>query len=227
MINIKNAPVQGLERKQKTDAIIFDLGGVLLNLDFDRSFQAFIDLGFTNFKQEISKLLYSQKTGINESIFHLYEKGMISSKEFRESIRKYLRPDVSDHEIDIAWTSMLLDLHQENISILRNLKGHYRLFLLSNTNDIHIKTLHARNNGAVGFSQLVDQFEKVYYSHDVKMRKPDPEIFTHVLDDSRLLAETSLFVDDSEHNITAAKSLGLQTYHHKMGTSLDQLFDIR
>ena len=222
MINNKVIPLSG----KKTDAIIFDLGGVLLNLDFKRSIDAFIEVGFRNIEQELSRLLVSRPAGNDLSFFHLYETGRISSREFRDELRKHAGNDIPDEDIDRAWTAMLVDLHKENVSILEKLKSSYRLFLLSNTNAIHIETLLENKGKGEGFSRLTGLFEKVYYSHEIKMRKPDREIFDHVMKDAGLKAENALFIDDSIHNIEAAREAGLQAYHHKANTSLGEVFEM-
>jgi glucose-1-phosphatase len=223
MINIKIAPFQG----QKIEAIIFDLGGVLLNLDFKRSYDAFAELGFGNAEDEMKRLLLSRPSGENMSFFHLYEKGMIGSARFRDELRKFSDKQPSDEAIDRAWTAMLLDLHQENVILLEKLKKYTRLYLLSNTNAIHIETMHGRKDNGPGYSHLAGLFDKVYYSHEVNMRKPDREIFDHVVSDAGLIPENTLFIDDSVHNIEGAKAAGLQAYHHTAGTSLEPVFNIR
>lgn len=222
---MKNINFKSLTGKD-TDTIIFDLGGVLLNLDFRRSIDAFINLGFTDVEKAMSQLLYAHPAGNNLSLFHKYEKGLIGSDEFRDSLRKLAGKNIADNDLDRAWTAMLLDLHEKNVELLRSTKRSYRIFLLSNTNAIHIETLHRRNNNGVRYQSVVELFEKVYYSHEVNMRKPDREIFDHVVNDSGLKAEKSLFIDDSVHNIEAARSAGLKAYHHKAGTSLEPLLKI-
>ncbi len=222
---MENMNIKSLTEKN-TDTIIFDLGGVLLNLDFKRSIDAFINLGFTDVEKEMSRLLYAHPAGNNLSLFHKYEKGLIGSEEFRDSLRKLAGQNIADNDLDRAWTAMLLDLHEENVELLRSVKGSYRIFLLSNTNAIHIETLHRRNDNGVRYQSVVELFEKVYYSHEVNMRKPDREIFDHVVNDSGLNAENALFIDDSAHNIEAARSAGMQAYHHKAGTSLEPLLKL-
>lgn len=222
MINNKIIPLSG----KKTDAIIFDLGGVLLNLDFKRSIDAFIEVGFRDVEQELSRLLCSCPADNNLSFFHLYETGRISSGEFRDELRKHAGNDIPDEDIDRAWTAMLMDMHEENIALVEKLRSSYRLFLLSNTNAIHIETLLENKEKGEGFSRLTGLCEKVYYSHEVKMRKPDREIFDHVIKDAGLKGENSLFIDDSSPNIEAARDAGLMAYHHKAGTSLAEIFEI-
>ena len=225
IITMENMNIKSLTEKN-TDTIIFDLGGVLLNLDFKRSIDSFINLGFTDVEKEMSRLLYAHPAGNNLSLFHKYEKGLIGSDEFRDSLRKLAGKSITDNDLDRAWTAMLLDLHEKNVELLRSVKGSYRIFLLSNTNAIHIETLHRRNDNGVRYQSVVELFEKVYYSHEVNMRKPDREIFDHVVNDSGLNAENALFIDDSAHNIEAARSAGMQAYHHKAGTSLEPLLKI-
>ncbi len=220
MRNVKIPPVTG----KKTEAIIFDLGGVLLNLDFESSIKEFIRLGFKDVRHELSVLLSAQPTPGNESLFHLYEKGLIGSDRFRDGLRELAGRHIGDQDIDRAWTSMLLDIHSENVQVLESLKGSYRLFLLSNTNAIHIETLHGREDNGSHYSRLVKVFEKVYYSHEVNMRKPDAEIFEHVIRDAGLTPEETLFIDDAETNVKAARGCGLMAYHHKAGAGFDGIF---
>ena len=222
MINIKIKPLSG----KLIDAIIFDLGGVLLNLDFRRSIDAFITLGFSNVEKQMTRLLSSRPAGDNLSFFHLYETGRISSGEFRDELRKHAGLNTPDKDIDEAWTAMLMDLHGENLEIMKKIKGSFRIFLLSNTNPIHIESLHSRNDTGIIYSVLEGLCEKVYYSHEVGMRKPDREIFDHVISDSGLDPEKTLFIDDSIPNIEAADNAGLHAYHHKAGASLREVFNI-
>lgn len=222
MVNIK---ISSLKDKN-IDAIIFDLGGVILNLDVSRSHDAFLKLGFSNIGEEMGRILNRISESDEPGLFHLYEKGKITSRQFREGLRKASGKDWSDRDIDLAWTAMLLDLPLENLRIIEKLKDSYRLFLLSNTNEIHIDSLHALPQSESGFTTLISLFEKVYYSHDVGMRKPDVEIFHHVIEDSGLNPQTTLFVDDSSINVEGARKAGLQVYHHKANSGLDSLFDI-
>jgi glucose-1-phosphatase len=223
MRKVKIKPLEG----QKIEALSFDLGGVLLNLDFNKTFDAFIKLGFENVEQDLARFLLSQPAGNNISMFHKYEKGLISSARFREALREHTGINFSDNDIDRAWAAMLQDLHEENVKLLETLKNSFRIFLLSNTNAIHIRTLHGRNYKGTGFPDLVGYFEKVYYSHQVNMRKPDQEIFDHVIQDAGLTGANTLFIDDSIHNVEAARKAGLHAYHHKAGASLAPVFQLR
>jgi glucose-1-phosphatase len=220
MKNIKIKPF-----KDKTiDAIIFDLGGVILNLSVRNSIDAFIKIGFNNVEEEMGKIL-NRIPGDELGIFHLYETGMINSSEFRAGIRKYIEKDLPDHDIDSAWSAMLLDLPPANFNMMEKLSNSFRIFLLSNTNDIHIENLHAISQNNHGFSSLVKLFEKVYYSHEVKMRKPDVEIYHHVIKDAGLNADRTLFIDDSLINVQGAQKAGLHAFHHVSNSGLDKIFE--
>jgi len=220
MTNMKRMPQRG----EKTEALIIDLGGVLLNLDLHRSIVAFKELGFDEVDREITRLFEMNPEKPFYNLFHLYESGQMSSRRFRDEIRKYSENIIEDDDIDRAWTAMLLDLHQENINIVERLKGSFRLFMLSNTNAIHIETLNNCPVRGKDFQRVTGLFEKTYYSHEVGMRKPDREIFEHVISDAVLDPEKTLFIDDSADNINGAGKSGLQTWHHKAGESLKAIF---
>jgi glucose-1-phosphatase len=221
MANIKILPL----RDQKTEAIIFDLGGVLLNLDVRRSIDAFLELGFDNVEEKMSRILTKTPGAEAPGIFQLYETGKITSEQFREGLREYAGRYISDEDIDRAWTIMLLDLPPGNIRLLEKLRGSYKLYLLSNTNAIHIETLLRNSGEENGFSGMVNLFNKIYYSHIIRMRKPDVEIFRHVIEDAGLDPKTTVLIDDSIHNVEGAKAAGLLAIHHQSNTSIDRLFE--
>lgn len=222
MTKIRINPLPG----KNTDAIIFDLGGVLINLDVTRSIDAFMNIGFTGIEEQLSKIMGRETPETGQNLFHLFEKGEIESDLFREKIRELSRVPMRDEDIDRAWTAMLMDMHEENIALVGKLRSSYRLFLLSNTNEIHIESLKVSKDKGKKFNRLIRLFEKVYFSHEVKMRKPDTDIFNYVIDDAGLKAETSLFIDDSLPNIEAAKASGLMAHHHEKNTGLEQIFDL-
>jgi glucose-1-phosphatase len=220
MANNKILPL----RDQKAEAIIFDLGGVLLNIDVRRSIDAFLKLGFADVEEKMARILTKHSGTDAPGIFQLYETGQITSAEFREGLRKYAGRDIGDEDIDRAWTAMLLDLPPGNIRLLEKLSGSYKLFLLSNTNAIHIETMLDKTREDNGFSNMVNLFNKVYYSHVVGMRKPELEIFRFVIEDAALDPKTTVLIDDSIHNIEGAKASGLMAIHHQSNTSIDRLF---
>jgi glucose-1-phosphatase len=218
MTSIKISNLKGTN----IDTIIFDLGGVLLNLDTQRTVNAFKELGVKNIEQEMAGILNRDPRMNTPGLFNQYETGKISSSGFRDRLRECAGMDLDDDDINRAWTSMLLDIPRENLLLLERLSGSFRVFMLSNTNEIHVKNLRARNNG---FSDLEKVFEKAYLSFEIGMRKPDVEIFSHVIKDARLVAGNSLFIDDSVLNIEGAEKAGLQTFQHKTNSALTDVFD--
>lgn len=186
--------------------IIFDLGGVILNLDYNRTTEAFKQLGIAEFER-----IYSQAK--QKQLFDEYEKGMISSDAFRAAITELIESRPTPLEIDRAWNAMLLDLPPQRLELLEKLKEKYRLFLLSNTNAIHITAYSAYLRQTFGFADLSHIFEKEYYSYLVGKRKPEREIFEMVLDENNLRAEETLFIDDSVQHIEGAQLAGINAYH--------------
>lgn len=185
--------------------IIFDLGGVLLNIDYSLVTKAFLALGLTDFDKLYSK---AQQT----KLFDLYEKGQISSEAFRNHVKTCFSTPIDDNTIDKAWNAMLLDLPPERLHLLQQLKTKHRIFLLSNTNDIHIQYINNYLQETFGIDDLSGYFEKVYLSYEVGMRKPDAEIFELVLSENNLDPNETLFIDDSIQHIESAKKLGIHTY---------------
>lgn len=185
--------------------IIFDLGGVLININYSLTSDAFEALGLGKFDE-----LFSQDS--QTRLFDLYEKGLISSEEFRNHVKTFFRQPIDNRTIDTSWNAMLLDFPKERLGFLEKIKATHRTFLLSNTNDIHIQTINLELQRVHGIPNLCKHFEKVYLSCEVKMRKPDAEIFGLVLKENNLNPSETLFIDDSAQHIEAAKKLGIQTY---------------
>lgn len=185
--------------------IIFDLGNVILNLDYSLTVKEFRKLGYHDF--DIWFLKPEEK-----ELLEKFEVGAISPDEFRKKIKKYFNSKISDLKIDSAWNAMLLNIPIERINFLKKLKKKYRLFLLSNTNEIHIHNYSNYLKNTFKVDNLLDIFEKEYYSHVIKMRKPNKEIFQYVLNDNNLRSANTLFVDDSVENILGAEQIGIQTH---------------
>lgn len=187
------------------DAIIFDLGGVLINLDYQLTIDAFRNLG-----ADPEQLKYSQASQTN--LFDDFETGQISSQAFINTIKNHVPAEVTPNQIVAAWNAMILDFPIEKLALLERLTAEKRIFLLSNTNDIHIQKVN-RALAKVSEKTLDNYFEKVYLSQEIKMRKPHPEIFEFVCKDADLEPSKTLFIDDSEQHILGAKSIGLHTIH--------------
>lgn len=196
--------------------IIFDLGGVIYNVDATLTFKAFQELGITD-----PGALYKQAH--ESKLFLDLEKGLVSPKDFREKIRLYINGKHSDELIQNAWNKMLIGIPQKRIELLNKLKNKFNLYLLSNTNEIHYDCFTALYPGIfnVEFSTI---FLKTWYSHHIHMRKPDAEIYEFVIKDAQLTPENTLFIDDLEANINTAKMLGIRTLHLKPGVDLVEIF---
>ncbi len=185
--------------------IIFDLGGVLLNIDYRLTQQAFKDLGVKDFDKVYS---FASQT----HLFDRMDKGTISPEEFRDRIREASGLPLKDEEIDNAWNAMILDYPPNKIPFLEEVKGRYRTFLLSNTNAIHYPTYTDHLKKAHGYDSLAGLFEKHYLSYEMGMRKPDTEIFEFVLQENGLKGEETLFFDDTLQHVEGARKAGLWAY---------------
>ncbi|MBL7884313.1 MAG: HAD family phosphatase [Bacteroidia bacterium] len=199
--------------------IIFDLGGVILNIDYNLSVQAFEKLGLNQFDSHFSQAKQKE-------LFDLYEKGHISSTEFRNQLKKQLNENVTDKDIDNAWNSLLLDLPKERLLLLEEIQKTHRTFLLSNTNEIHILEFNNYLAKTFDIPNLSGYFEKAYLSYEIGMRKPDAEIFEFVINQNKLNPLETLFIDDSIQHIESADALGIQTHWLKSGTTILDLFQI-
>jgi len=184
--------------------IIFDFGGVLINLDLDRCIKQFKALGVQNFEENLSN--FGQK-----GFFLQFEKGEIGVPEFCENVRKLAALPLTDQQIIDAWCLFLVDIPDYKIELLLELKKKYRLLLLSNTNPLHID-ISAVNEFARFGLKVEDVFDKCYYSYEMKMAKPDAEIFEALLTDAGVKPEECLFLDDGQKNIDQATKLGIQSY---------------
>ncbi|MCB2197000.1 MAG: HAD family phosphatase [Bacteroidetes bacterium] len=183
--------------------IILDLGVVIINIDSDRTVQAMKNLGFENFEK--SYTLFKQV-----DLFDKLEKGQITPDEFRSKLREQLPNHVSDENIDRAWSAMLLDFPKSRIDFIQELGKKYTLYLLSNTNEIHYRQYIRDFKQTFGF-EFNSLFKKTYYSHQVGMRKPEPEIYEYLIRDSGINPQESLFVDDLQVNLQEAEKTGIQT----------------
>ena len=195
--------------------IIFDLGGVILNIDYNLTEKAFIDAGIHNFPELYSQLKQSD-------LFDKFEVGAINRVEFIAELRKISGTKVSDAEILNAWNAMILDYPVRRLQILQQLRLYYDLFLLSNTNEVHEDAFNELLMRSHGIPNIGVFFDKVYLSHRIGMRKPMKEIFQRVLEDNGLKPEHTLFIDDSPQHIAAAKELGIQTIFLEKGMTIEE-----
>ena len=197
---------------KKIHNIIFDLGNVILNIDYQSTIKAFEKIGTEN-----ASILYSKSS--QTKIFDQLETGKITKEDFILEIQKII-PKASKCKIINAWNAIIKDLPESRIDILKNLKDKFSIFLLSNTNSIHIDYI-VKKIGGEKYDEFYNLFDKVYYSHEVKLRKPDPNIFKLVINENNLKIKNTFFIDDSIQHINSAKKLGLQTYH--LNNSIESL----
>ncbi|MEO0506930.1 MAG: HAD family phosphatase [Bacteroidota bacterium] len=185
--------------------LILDFGDVFINLDKPATARAMMPYGFTGVDSEL------------QDVFNAYEKGIISSEAFLGTTQQRF-PKASRSDLITAWNAILLDFPEARLEFLEQLAAEkqYRLFLLSNTNEIHID--HVKKvMGPEKFGRFQNAFEVFYLSYEMGMRKPDAEIFQFVLDQNKLQPEETLFVDDTLENIVSAQQLGVQTWHLQVG----------
>lgn len=181
--------------------IIFDLGGVLYGVDYTAVEQALSALQEHTAGAAVP--VYSRL--MQPDCVTLYETGQISGAEFREAMRREFAIRADDDTLDAAWCAILTGAYEGRVDMLRRLRSRYRIVLLSNTNDIHLRSI--RNE----CPELLDTFERCFYSHEMKLRKPQTDIFGQVLDTMGFRPEATLFLDDSPQHLRAAESLGIHT----------------
>lgn len=184
--------------------VILDLGGVVVELDPESTLREFIALGFHGLEPQ-DLIMYP--------FIEAYETGKIDTGKFLENIQEAIPGKVTKDEISHAWNRLVLDLQDHNLDLIRRLGRQYRVHLLSNTNALHIASFNDRLFAQHGLKDLGEIFEKVYYSFELGMRKPDREIFEYVLKDCRALPEETLYIDDSLEHIESAEGLGIHAYH--------------
>ncbi len=201
------------------DAIIFDLGGVILNIDYTKTSDEFKKLGCTNFDE-----LYSQAS--QNGLFDDFETGKISTPAFINQLLDFLPTNTTANQVVAAWNAMLLDFPIENLSLLGQIKEKKNTYLLSNTNEIHIKAFNRKLEQQVGKQSLHSYFINTYFSNEIGLRKPHPETFEFVCIQNNLIPERTLFIDDSIQHIQGAKTIGLQTFHLAKNDSILNHFNI-
>ncbi|MFZ4543977.1 MAG: HAD family hydrolase [Saprospiraceae bacterium] len=197
--------------------IIFDLGNVIIDLDLD---QTEVELKKI-FGEDLSQKLTN--AGLDR-IFIDYEMGLLGESDFLEKLQSIDSTAISKRRIIDAWNAMLLGTPYARLEMLKQLKNHFRVFLLSNTNATHLDWVYDDLDKTHGVSDFEKQFfHNAYYSHLLKLRKPNLDIFEYVLQDAGIKASETLFIDDNADNIDAAAKVGIQTIHHRIGDEVIQV----
>ncbi|MBA3649651.1 MAG: HAD family phosphatase [Chitinophagales bacterium] len=187
--------------------LIFDYGGVIIDLDYNRTKIQFKKLGVENLDAHFTQIKQTR-------LFDDLDTGRISNTDFHAQLNQLLNTKLSDKEIDFAWNAMLIGIKQQKFEVLKELKKQYRTFLLSNTNAIHLKSISDYLIKSHRKENLTEYFDETYYSCEIGLRKPGPEIFLKVLNDNNLNPSETLFIDDSLQHIEGAKKVGLKTFHY-------------
>ncbi len=185
--------------------IIFDFGGVILDIDPQITIKEFQKMGFKDVAKTNSKEFI-------EDIIRKFERGIYTPEVFRKKLKSFLDLEVSDQKLDDAWNALIYDIPAERIEILEQVKKNYQMLLLSNSNEIHydlyVRDLQLR----FGYREFDELFDKAYFSFDMHLSKPDPEVYEFIINQHDLKPSQTLFIDDNEENIAAASKLGLKTY---------------
>jgi putative hydrolase of the HAD superfamily len=193
------------------ELIIFDLGGVLLDIDYTLTQAAFANLGIHDITSLYSKAAQSD-------IFDRLETGAISAEEFRAAIRKLVGKELSDDSIDEAWNALIQRMPPHRLERVVELRKSHRTCILSNTNNIHIPCFERLMLDQGLMEVYMQAFEQLFYSSRIGLRKPDPDAFHYVLGAMKVSPEKALFIDDSIQHIVAARKLGIQSYHLEVGS---------
>lgn len=199
--------------------LIIDFGGVLIDLDRKRCIENFKKLGFANVEDYLN--IFHQ-----QGVFMDQEKGLITPVEFRNEVRDIMGKIVSDKQIDAAWNSFLVNIPTYKLDLLLKLREKYVVYLLSNTNEIHWKW-SCKHAFPYRTFKAEDYFEKIYLSYEMKMVKPDPEIFKAVIEDADINPKETFFIDDSDSNCKVAQELGISTYTPQAGEDWSHLFKLK
>ena len=194
------------------NTIIFDFGDIFINLDKKATMDGLKKLGLKEWNSDLDQLNFQ------------FEKGNITKDEFLAGFQKQI-PNASIENILQAWNAILADFPLYRLEFLQMLSKKYKLFLLSNTDSIHIETFEQKV-GPSFYSDFYQCFEKVYFSYEMGMRKPDAEIYQTVLNKHDLQAKRTLFIDDKKENTDAAAALGIHVWNLQVGKEdVINLFD--
>lgn len=201
----------------KLEGIIFDIGNVIVDIDYQRVIERFQTVAKTDIHKIVS---YQQQT----LFFDTYEKGEISTAQFIAKLKTYLQDSVTDEQIIAIWNYMLVAFPKEKISLLQRLKSKFCLMALSNINELHVAEINKNVRELYGINAFKDLFHHAFYSNEVGFRKPEKELYEYVLNNVRISPEKLLFIDDKKENLLPAKALGILTLHLQHPNDLYAVF---
>ena len=202
-------------KMKNINAIIFDLGVVILNINYQNTINELKKIGIKNTSSFYSRTFQTK-------LFDQIETGKISTEEFLIEIQKKTS-SANIKQVKDAWNAMLLDLPKKRIELLKKLNENYPIFLLSNTNALHISKFKEKI-GRRQYTKFYNLFKKVYYSHEIGLKKPDDEAFKIIINENNLDPHKVLFIDDSIQHIRGARNLGIKTHHMKENEDITTLF---
>lgn len=197
--------------------IIFDLGGVIYDIDYYRIAETFEQFGLTDFDKK-----YTQEK--QTEIIDAFEEGKISISEFRHYIRSLTSVQLTDAQIDTAWNSILIDIPAHRVSLLEEVRKNYSIFLFSNTNELNYNRFVLDMKRKFGFDIFTTLFKKSFFSHHIGLRKPNKESFEYIIKNQQLNPRETLFIDDTIRHIEGATEVDLIVYH-LADRDISNLFD--
>lgn len=201
---------------QKIENIIFDLGGVILDVDYNLTRMAFEKLGVVHFDE-----MYSQANA--DQLFQKLESGKISEEQFYRELNRCTGLNLSSEEIKKAWNAMLLSFREKSLNFLEQIRTKYKIYLLSNTNYIHMNSFKETFHQKKRTKTFEEYFDEAFYSCEIGLRKPDAASYNWVRKKLNIDPGKTLFIDDSLHNIEGAKKAGWQTIHLLTGMQIEDL----
>ncbi len=197
--------------------IIFDFGGVILDIDPLLTLNELKNLG-------VDDLDIFQSPIFQQDVMQKFERGILTPEVFRDKVRDFIGIPLCDQDIDDAWNALLLDIPKERIKVLEDVKKNYPILLLCNSNEIHyvvsLRDLQLR----FGYREFDQLFTKAYFSFDLHLSKPNPEIFEFVMHQHKLIPEETLFIDDTAEHIEVASNLGFRVYQLQKPERVRDLF---
>ncbi len=203
----------------ETRNLILDMGGVILDVDYSR---IFVEFGKYGCKDIYSFFTQQEQIPLVDD----FEKGLITPSQFREEARKLIAKDLTDDVLNEIWNSMVLGVRKQDVELLKVLRKKYdKVFLFSNTNEIHVEFVKKMFFDAMGYDVFGTLFDKVYFSNEIHLRKPDTESFEFVVNDAGVERSNTIFIDDTVKNIKGAETIGLKTYLLDNNQTLTQIFN--
>jgi putative hydrolase of the HAD superfamily len=188
------------------DFLIFDLGNVIIDIDYNKSFELI--------SSQVSHDLHDKVQKFYLTDFHLdYEKGLIDSATFRNEVREYFEQDWEDEKVDFLWNSLLGEIPSKRLELIFSLKNKYQLGVLSNTNEIHITALNEILKSDHQIENLDIIFHQVFLSHELGLSKPSKDIYEKMVSELDTTPERVIFFDDLEKNVKGAAAIGIRAVH--------------